>query len=124
MVMKELPLHDAQIIHILFSPVLDAIEYVLHRCDEEGQYYLVTLKIIGTKSIDSIDGKDFQNLFDSGGGVYDAKIDYNDDIEVLDISGPEYWRTIITASKIEYNEQPVTESKINEILNNNIGIDI
>lgn len=120
--MNELPLHDAQIIYMGFNPILSEMEILLHRCNESGQYFLVNIRICGVKSIEAIDGKDLNDLFDSGGGVYEASIETKADIEVLDISGPEYWQLVITADKIHYEERPVKEKEIDDQLSKSISI--
>lgn len=110
--MRKLPLHDAQINYMGFNPIRSQIEILLHRGNEIGQYFLVNIRLMGVKEIKAIDGKDFDALFEDGGGIYEASIETKGDVEVLDISGPEYWQLIITADKIYYEERLVTDMEV------------
>lgn len=122
--MNSLPLHDAQIILMCFNPVLSEVDILLHRCNSNEQYFVVKIRIRGVKSIETIDGKDINDMFVDGGGVYTASIDTFSDFELFDLSGPDYWRLKIKADKIDYEELEVTEKEIDKLLDQSFGTNL
>lgn len=118
--MKELPLHDAQIKYLGFDLILNKIQIVLHRGDDQGNCFIVKILCKNIIKIRTIDENDLDALYENSGMVYEASINSIEEDKEIIINGPDYWQLAIKAKEILYSEYSITEDEDEVFMDKNM----